>query len=132
MSRSRRGAEALEFALTLPILLILVSGLIDFGWYFYQQSRLHDAVRYGARAGAVTLQAEDPLGRAVAATTEHLTAVAVPFEATIDASFVTDGTGDQVVEVHAEAEYVGLWNLVGAPYQLAASVAMRMEEQPEP
>ena len=132
MIRSRRGAEALEFALTLPILLVLVSGVVDFGWYYYQQARLHEAVRFGARAGSVTLQNRDPLGTATAAATEQLQSAGVPFDATLTSTFLVDLTGDQVIRVHAEAIYVGLWNLVGAPYQLTSTVAMRMEDQPNP
>lgn len=33
--RDDSGASAVEFALVLPILLILVFGIIQYGWYFY-------------------------------------------------------------------------------------------------
>ena len=45
-----RGAAALEFALVLPILLVILLGILDFGLYFYSDLRLtqggRDAVRY--------------------------------------------------------------------------------------
>ena len=49
-SRARdRGAAAVEFALVLPILLMLVFGIIQYGWYFYAMqtgtSATSDAVR---------------------------------------------------------------------------------------
>lgn len=53
---SDRGAAAVELALVLPILLILVFGLIQYGWYFYQSQETSFAVREGARVAAVGTQ----------------------------------------------------------------------------
>lgn len=48
-----RGAAAVEFALILPILLILVGGVIDFGRLFYTQIQLSNAARDGVRLAAM-------------------------------------------------------------------------------
>ncbi|HRT82339.1 MAG TPA: TadE/TadG family type IV pilus assembly protein [Oscillospiraceae bacterium] len=48
-----KGQSLIEFALILPILLILVGGIIDFGWLFYNQSSLNNAAREGARYAIV-------------------------------------------------------------------------------
>ena len=34
-SRSDRGAVAVEFALIVPFMLLLIFGVIQYGWYFY-------------------------------------------------------------------------------------------------
>ncbi|HET6572411.1 MAG TPA: TadE/TadG family type IV pilus assembly protein [Fimbriiglobus sp.] len=47
-SRRRCGASAAEFAVVLPVLLLIVLGLIDFGRFAYY----HVAVTNAARAGA--------------------------------------------------------------------------------
>jgi len=47
------GAVAVEFALVLPIFLLLIFGAIQYGWYFYQAQEGAFATREGARAGAV-------------------------------------------------------------------------------
>lgn len=47
------GASAVEFALVVPLLVVLVFGLIDFGVIFAQQLSLNNAVRQGARAAVV-------------------------------------------------------------------------------
>ena len=49
------GAAAVEFALVLPLLLMLVLGAIDWGWYFFLREVVTNASREGARAGAVTI-----------------------------------------------------------------------------
>ncbi len=48
-----RAAAMLEFALVLPILLLIIFGIIDFGRAFYLYNNLTNAAREGARAGAV-------------------------------------------------------------------------------
>lgn len=128
----RRGSEAMEFALTLPVLLILLSGMIDFGWFWWQQAALVEAVASGVRSGVTTPQAEDPIGRAKAVTLGSLADDTVPFTPTVEATFVTDATGEQAMRVVAYGDYVGLWGLLGTPYELHANATMRMEEQPSP
>lgn len=50
---SRRGAEALEFGLVLPVLLSLITGMIEVAWLFYAESGLDSATSIGCRAGAL-------------------------------------------------------------------------------
>jgi Flp pilus assembly protein TadG len=50
---SRRGSQAVEFALTLPLLSMLLLGLVDYGWYFLRQSMVVNAVREAMRLGAL-------------------------------------------------------------------------------
>ncbi len=51
--RRDRGAAAVEFALLLPVLLLLVFGLIDFGRALNAQITLTQAAREGARAASL-------------------------------------------------------------------------------
>lgn len=43
--RDRRGVEAVEFAITLPIFLLLMFSILEYGWYMFQQNGVHDAAR---------------------------------------------------------------------------------------
>lgn len=51
--RDRRGASALEFALLLPVFVVLLTATIDLGWLFYQRSAIASAAALGCRAGAL-------------------------------------------------------------------------------
>src|SRR3546814_15447685 len=52
----QRGAAAVEFAIIGPLLLLLMAGLIDYGFYVAQSMRLGNVVQgvlqYGAQADA--------------------------------------------------------------------------------
>jgi Flp pilus assembly pilin Flp len=49
--RKEHGAVAVEFAIILPILVVLVFGIIDFGQAWYMRHLMSDASRDGARYG---------------------------------------------------------------------------------
>jgi len=57
VTASRRGASAegaalVEFAVSLPLLIVLVVGIYDFGAAFNMKQELNNAMREGARFGA--------------------------------------------------------------------------------
>ena len=51
--RKQHGAAAVEFALVLPLLLILVFGIVEFSLALYDKAIITNASREGARAGIV-------------------------------------------------------------------------------
>jgi Flp pilus assembly protein TadG len=53
-SRQDRGASAVEFALVLPLLVTILFGVIDFGYFFGQFNEVRHAAREGARMAAVS------------------------------------------------------------------------------
>jgi Flp pilus assembly protein TadG len=55
-----------EFALVLPLLVMLLFGVIQFGIAFNNYITLTDAVRAGARKGTVARHLKDPEGAVVA------------------------------------------------------------------
>jgi Flp pilus assembly protein TadG len=48
-----RGAEAVEFALVLPVFVLLVFGVVDFGYMINRDTMINNASREGAREGAL-------------------------------------------------------------------------------
>ena len=51
--RSERGAELVEFALVLPLLLVLIGGIVDFGFLFQRYEVVTNAAREGARLASL-------------------------------------------------------------------------------
>lgn len=54
--RNKKGAAAVEFALILPILVVLTFGIIEFGLVLYDQAVITNASREGARTGVLYQQ----------------------------------------------------------------------------
>lgn len=51
---SERGAAAVEFALLVPILIMLILGIMEFGRAYNVQASLTNAAREGARSMAIS------------------------------------------------------------------------------
>ncbi len=51
--RSERGAELIEFAMVMPILILLLAGIFDFGMMFRSLEAVTNAAREGARVGVL-------------------------------------------------------------------------------
>ncbi len=59
---SERGQTMTEFAMVLPLLVVLLFGIIQFGIAFNNYVALTDAVRAASRKGAVSRGAGNPVG----------------------------------------------------------------------
>ncbi len=71
--RADRGAAAVEFALLVPILMVLVFGIISYGYMLSFRQGMSQGASEGARAGAVWAAAYTPsqnAARIAAATTQ--------------------------------------------------------------
>jgi Flp pilus assembly protein TadG len=53
LARSERGAALVEFAMVLPLLLVLLFGIMEAGWLFAQQVEVRNAAREGGRLAVV-------------------------------------------------------------------------------
>jgi Flp pilus assembly protein TadG len=60
--KNERGQTMTEFAFVLPILVVLMLGIAQFGVAFNNYVTLTDAVRAGARKAAVSRNSTDPVG----------------------------------------------------------------------
>lgn len=67
-----RGAAVVEFALVMPLLMMLVFGTIQFGLLFNRQQALHAAAREGARVAALPSSTSDEINGRV---TDALTGI---------------------------------------------------------
>ena len=48
-----RGAAAVEFALVMPLLVMILFGIVEFGWMFFVQAQVAAAARVGVRSYAI-------------------------------------------------------------------------------
>lgn len=64
--RSEHGQTMTEFALVLPLLVLILFSIVQFGIAFNNYISLTDAVRAGARKGTVARHLSDPAGATIA------------------------------------------------------------------
>lgn len=69
--QNNRGVAAVEFAICLPILIVLVCGSIEFGLLFYNQQVITNASREGARAGITGEKTDDEIKNIVLTYCNH-------------------------------------------------------------
>jgi len=75
-NHGRRGSNVIEFALTLPAFLLIVCGMMDYGYLFALQAGIDNAASLGCREGALI----DPLGGSPTATaTTYMTSMGTFF-----------------------------------------------------
>ena len=67
LRRDEKGQAMVEFTMILPVLVVVVLGIFQFGVLFNNYVTLTDAVRAGARTAAVSRDDADPTGAATAA-----------------------------------------------------------------
>jgi len=63
--RSRSGQAVVEFALVLPVFMLLLFGAIEFGRAYYDLHLLTNAAREGARIGVLPSKVENDVTSAV-------------------------------------------------------------------
>lgn len=67
MALKERGAAAVEMAIVLPLLLLVIGGLVDFGRAFYLNAVITNASREGARMLAMSYSVPEANDRVTAA-----------------------------------------------------------------
>lgn len=92
----REGVAAIEFALLVPVLVLIIMGIVEYGWLLYRRSEATRAVREGVRYAVVMPQTNvpDPITLAESRCEDVLTQLNFDLsDATIEAT-ATDITGD--------------------------------------
>ena len=138
-SARRRGIAAMEFAFWLPVVMTLLGGIVDVGWYLSCYQNIVRAARSGARVGAATLEdngvVEGSQIEAAAISQAELVLDGVGMECTptngcdIDAVWDTSsGRAAIVVSVSYPAET--LVGIVPVPDPITAQFTMMTQQQP--
>ena len=135
--RRRRGQSLVEFAVVLPVFLLILAGLLDFGLGLYTQMTVINAAREGARLGVVEPgNVSDITDRVDAMATgldpSRLTVTVTCQRPTGPTTFGSCSapawqSGDAVV-VKVAYDYKMIWPLAfGTNLNLSSTVQMRIE-----
>jgi len=129
------GQTLVEFSLILPIMLLMLFALVDFGRGFYTWLVLTNAAREGARVGAVE-QPVDVITAKVKSTASGLTTTNPPLHITVTKAYPTGAVGDAVtVDLTYDFQFVtpvgAIMKIISggtltAPH-ITASASMRIE-----
>ena len=123
--RNERGQTMTEFAIVLPILALLLFGVIQFGITFNNYITLTDAVRAGARKGAVGRHLSNPQ----AAVTTQVRNAATDLKSS-GLQITVNSTWAQGSDVTVTATYPYSINLLGVVVKsgrLSSSTTERVE-----
>ena len=132
------GAAMVEFALILPLFLLILFGIINYSILLFDQAIITNAAREGARWGAIhTTQTSTAIcSSSVAGTTDpcgiannYASAGLISFgSATVSSSSTGDGTSHSEVTVTVTYQYTGLgYSLTNFDNQLTARAVMYHE-----
>jgi Flp pilus assembly protein TadG len=124
-----RGAALVEFAILMPLLLLLILGIIEFGWLFGQFNDVRHAAREGARYAAVDAPSDIAIRQRVCDTLEGFSAGTDSVDITL-----TEGGGAKgdMASIAVTAHIGSLTNvpLITAftPDSLSSDVLFRLEQ----
>lgn len=136
MRRERRGAHAVEFALLMPVFLMMMLGCVEYTWMSYRQSALTSAADAGCRSGSLV----DPgIGEVNMANVESAASAAMISVFDTRGPGCHNGCSTSIVPVGARPyrsircsitlEYVPMTGLLPTPESLTATAIVRLEFQ---
>lgn len=117
------GNAAIELGLVLPLLVVVLVGIIDYGHIYFTRLTMTNAAREGARVG-VTLPEADAQAAAIAKTTSYLAQAGVSAVVTATTPSQASPTVTLTVTIDPFEPLIGL---VPTPGQLTVSASMRWE-----
>ncbi len=124
--RDRGGVAAVEFAFILPILLMLFSGIVQFGSIMFLQNHMTNVARETSRRIAVGELAQ---ADAVSSAQQALVNWGVTYEVSVATTDVGSGNQDITVAISLPMAEAALMDVLGVfqSGNLTAAVTMRQE-----
>lgn len=135
--KGERGAAAVEFALVVPVLFLLVFGMIDFGWAINRYTVLNNATREGVRLASLGATSSE----ITASVTDALTGTGIdPATVDVDISCLTPAStacgswanqaagGTAIITVSYSAEWLTpVGSAFGDTLEISKTSRMRIE-----
>lgn len=78
--RSDQGTAVVEFAVVLPLLLVIVFGIVEFSFILYNQAMITNASREGSRAGIIVQTPRKSTGEITTVVNNYLNDYLVNFK----------------------------------------------------
>lgn len=136
-ARARRGAAAVEFALALSLgLLPVIFGIMDWSWYFFQQTSVQQALIASARVAAqIDMPDSCPDTVFIDEFEQRLDQMHIAVVSDdISVSVENDdygATGETIYQLNASytAEFTPLLGLIPTPSNLSVSFVLPLEDQ---
>lgn len=128
--KNEKGQGLVEFALILPILLLLLVAIVDFGWMIFVKTNLNNAAREGARVYAVN-ESEDEAKAAAASylgflPDSYTISIATTKSTTESTTELVDYNQSGICTVSSDVNpLVGL--IFSNPLSMESSAQMRLE-----
>ncbi len=126
LGRDQRGAAAVEFAFIMPVLLVMFSGILQFGSVMFLENHMTNVAREASRRVAVGELSEADANTMVQAA---LVNWGVTYEVSIATEDADDGNEDVTVAISLPLSDAALIDVLGLfnTGNLSTSVTMRME-----
>ncbi len=114
-NRNNKGMSSVEFALVLPVFMMLLFGIVEFGTAFYKQQVLTSAAREAARIGIVAVNPRPTATQVKEKALSYLDQVGLDSgSAVVNVSGAGGKSGDPLsVEIAYPASFVLISNLIG-------------------
>lgn len=134
--KDQKGVAAIEFAIVLPVLVILIFGTIEFGLLLYNKQIITNASREGARAGIVAGSSRVTDGEISGVVTTYTGNNLITFGSPTPPQILTDPAGnrdaltfgaDLKVTVSYDYGFLVLANFGIGDITLTSDTVMRME-----
>jgi len=134
--KSTSGSQVVEMALVMPLLLVLVFGMVDFGFAIFDKAVITNAAREGARAAIVYVHPARSQGEVEAVVsqkvTDYCSSYLLSFGGTSDPEVQVSEVGPSgtplTITVTYTYNYVAMSAFLGLdPLPLQGRTTMRME-----
>lgn len=106
LTQSQKGSALVESALVMPVILLLLFGLLEFGQILRIQQALTNAAREGARVGAIHLDSSQALDSASAVTQDYLERTGVNLTNVKVSPAFSELNGIQALQLKIDYDYV--------------------------
>jgi Flp pilus assembly protein TadG len=134
-NKTQRGSAALEFAMVLPIFLLLVFAIFEFGLILYDKAVITNASREAARAGVVVRTTKLTATQIEKIATDYCSNYLISFKAVNPPTTVATGAGGSFgtpLDVTVTYTYYGLGlgaliSPISGPITLTATTVMNNE-----